>query len=214
MSKNKTPIKKSISYNKQGFIEKLDFSEQDLNEQKLDQILKSIKEEPSDFIKEISFKSCGIDDELVFSLLDIFNKKLLPNLRILDLSSNIITAKGFTDLLYIAEVRRSHLENSIEKQIILKNNHIDDPADVIKKYYEIVEKDEGRILPIWDFSMPEPDIDSTWKDSDSTDGEEVKAETSLNESMDTATTNKTGVRSVTKASETKGPDNESPCTLS
>ena len=208
---NKNQIKRLVSFNEEGFIEKLDFSKQDLDENMLGLILESIKNQPSHFIEEISFKSCGITDELVFSLYDIFDTKLLPNLKILDLSNNCITAKGFTDLLYINEVHG----NSAKKQVILENNDIDNPADVIKKYYEIVEKDEGKILPIWDFSMLEPERGGTSKDCDSTDGEEVKTETYLKESIDTTTTNKTGVRSAIKASETKGPDkNKSLCIVS
>ncbi len=211
MSKARTQIKRLISCNEEGFIEKLDFSEQDLDENTLGLILKSIKEEPSHCIEEISFKNCGITDELVFSLYDIFDTKLLPNLKILDLSNNGITAKGFTDLLYIKEVHG----NSAEKQIILKNNDIDNPADVIKKYYKIVEKDGGKILPIWDFSMLEAERYSTWKVCDPTDGEEAKTETSLKESIETTTTNRTGIRSATKASETKGPNkNKSLCIVS
>ena len=105
--------------------------------------------------------------------------------------------------------------NSAKKQVILENNDIDNPDDVTKKYYEIVKKDKGKILPIWDFSMLEPYRGGTWKDCDSTDGEEVKTETYLKESIDTTTTNKTGVRSAIKASETKGPDkNKSLCIVS
>ncbi len=101
---NKNQIDCLLSFNEEGFIEKLDFSKQDLDENMLGLILESIKNQTSHFIEEISFKSCGITDELVFSLYDIFDTKLLPNLKILDLSNNCITAKDFTDLIYINEV--------------------------------------------------------------------------------------------------------------
>jgi hypothetical protein len=201
---NKNHVDCLLSFNEEGFIEKLDFSKQDFDENMLDLILKFINEQPSHFIEEISFKSCGITNELVFSLYDIFDTKLLPNLRILDLSNNFITEKGLTDLLYINEVHG----NRAKKQIILENNDIDKPADVIKKYYEIVKEDGGKILPIWDFSMPE---ESTLKVSYPTNKEKVKTKTSIEESIGaTTTTNETKVISAIKASGIEGPNNKLP----
>jgi len=138
---NKNQVNCLLSFNEKGFIEKLDFSNQDLDENMLGLILESIKNQPSHFIEKISFKGCGITDELVFSLYDIFDTKLLPNLRILNLSNNFITAKGFTDLLYINEAH-----GNSTKEVILKNNDIDNPVDVVKNITKLLRKMEEKFF--------------------------------------------------------------------